>query len=146
MRVETAAFHADMFTTQREQYGRRVRTIIETGMVVPGVEYLRAQRLRRLFQDEVAQMFREVDVLMTPATPAPAPRDLETTGDNRFQLPWSYCGIPAITLPSGLSPDGLPVGIQLIGPALQEESLLRASRWCEAILDVTLVPPVSDLR
>jgi aspartyl-tRNA(Asn)/glutamyl-tRNA(Gln) amidotransferase subunit A len=142
LRVEAAAFHADMFTTQREQYGHMLRTIIETGMVVPGVEYLRAQRLRRLFQEEVVQMFSEVDVLMTPATPAPAPRGLDTTGDNRFQLPWSCCGIPAITLPSGLSQDGLPLGIQLIGPALQEESLLRAARWCEAIMDVTLVPPI----
>jgi len=142
MRVEAAAFHADMFATQREQYGQKLRTIIETGLVVPGVEYLRAQRLRRLFQQQVAQMFSEVDVLVTPATPAPAPRGLDTTGDNRFQLPWSYCGVPAITLPSGLSRDGLPLGIQLIAPALQEESLLQAARWCEAIMDITLVPPI----
>lgn len=142
MRVEAAAFHAEMFAKQREQYGQKLRAMIETGLVVPGVEYLRAQRLRRLFQEEVVQMFNEVDVLMTPATPAPAPLGLDSTGDNRFQLPWSYCGIPAIALPSGLSRDGLPLGIQLIGPALQEERLLRAARWCEATMDVTLVPPL----
>ena len=46
MKVEAAAFHADMFRTQREQYGPRLRETIEMGLVVPGVDYLRAQRLR----------------------------------------------------------------------------------------------------
>ncbi|MFQ5851082.1 MAG: amidase, partial [Candidatus Binatia bacterium] len=145
LRVEAAAFHAEMFAKQRERYGHKVRSVIETGLLVPAVEYLRAQRLRRLFQEEVAQMFGEVDVLLTPATPAPAPRGLDTTGDNRFQTPWTYCGIPSITLPSGLSRDGLPLGLQLIGPAFQEERLLRAARWCEAAINVTLMPPVAGI-
>jgi len=142
MRVEVAAFHADMFATRREQYGPKLRESIETGLAIPGVDYLRAQRLRRLFQDEVPQMFTDVDVLLTPATPAPAPRDLSTTGDASFQSPWTYAGVPAIALPSGRSQDGMPLGIQLIAPALQEERLLQAARWCEATLNVTLIPPL----
>jgi aspartyl-tRNA(Asn)/glutamyl-tRNA(Gln) amidotransferase subunit A len=142
MRVEAAAFHADMFARQRQQYGPRLRETIETGLVIPGVAYLRAQRLRRLFQDELPQMFTNVDVLLTPATPAPAPGDLRTTGDAKFQSPWTYAGIPTIALPSGLSQSGLPLGIQLLAPALQEERLLRAARWCEATLGGTLVPPL----
>jgi aspartyl-tRNA(Asn)/glutamyl-tRNA(Gln) amidotransferase subunit A len=142
MRVEAAAFHADMFATRREQYGAKLRQTIETGLVVPGVEYLRAQRLRRLFQAELPSMFDDVDVLLTPATPAPAPPELTTTGDPRFQSPWTYAGVPTIALPSGLSQSGLPLGVQLVAPAGQEERLLRAARWCEATLDVTLMPPV----
>src|SRR5215510_13762652 len=88
MKVEAAAFHADMFRTQREQYGPRLRETIEMGLVIPAVDYLRAQRLRRLFQQEVPQMFSDVDILVTPSTPAPAPRGLHTTGDARFQSPW----------------------------------------------------------
>ena len=84
-------------------------------------------------------MFTDVDVLLTPATPAPAPRDLSTTGDARFQSPWTYAGVPTIALPSGFSQGGMPLGLQLIAPALQEERLLRAARWCEAALDFTLV-------
>jgi aspartyl-tRNA(Asn)/glutamyl-tRNA(Gln) amidotransferase subunit A len=95
-----------------------------------------------LFQNEVSEMFQAVDILLTPATPAPAPRDLNTTGDASFQAPWTYAGVPAIALPSGLSQAGMPLGIQLIAPYLQEEQLLRAARWCEAALDVTLAPPV----
>lgn len=144
MKVEMAAFHADMFMAQREQYSPNIRASIESGLVIPGVAYLKAQRLRRLFQDEVAQLFQTVDVLLTPATPAPAPRDLTTTGDASFQAPWTYAGVPAIALPSGCSQSGMPLGIQLIAPALQEEQLLRAARWCEAVLDVVLVPPLSS--
>ncbi len=142
MHVEMAAFHADMFMTERDRYRPKIRAGIESGLVIPGVEYLRAQRLRRLFQDEVSQMFQSVDVLLTPATPAPAPRDLTTTGDASFQSPWTYAGVPAIALPSGLSEIGMPMGIQLIAPYAQEERLLRAARWCEAVLDVTLAPPL----
>jgi aspartyl-tRNA(Asn)/glutamyl-tRNA(Gln) amidotransferase subunit A len=142
MRVEAAAFHADMFASQRQQYGPKLRETIETGLVVPGVAYLRAQRLRRWFQDEVPQMFSDVDVLLTPATPAPAPRDLSTTGDAKFQSPWTYAGVPTIALPSGRSQHGMPLGIQLVAPALHEERLLQAARWCEAALQVTLMPPL----
>ncbi len=142
MKVEMAAFHADMFATQREQYRPNIRQSIEAGLVISGVDYLRAQRLRRRFQDELAQTFQNLDVLLTPATPAPAPRDLTTTGDASFQAPWTYAGVPAIALPSGLSQAGMPMGIQLIAPMLEEECLLRAARWCEATLDVTLKPPV----
>jgi aspartyl-tRNA(Asn)/glutamyl-tRNA(Gln) amidotransferase subunit A len=142
MRVEAAAFHADMFVSKREQYGPKLRESIETGLTISGVDYLRAQRLRRLFQQEVAQMFDGVDVLLTPTTPAPAPRDLSTTGDAKFQSPWTSAGVPAITLPSGRSKDGMPLGVQLVAPALQEERLLQAARWCEAALAITLMPPL----
>ena len=142
MKVEAAAFHADMFSSQREQYGPRLRETIEMGLVIPSVAYLRAQRLRRLFQQEVPQMFKDVDVLVTPSTLTPAPRDLNTTGDARFQSPWTHAGVPTITLPSGLSQTGMPLGFQLIAPALEEERLLRAARWCEAALNVTLAPPL----
>ncbi|MGE3540717.1 MAG: amidase [Candidatus Tectimicrobiota bacterium] len=142
MKVEAAAFHADMFRTQREQYGARLRETVEQGLVIPSVDYLRAQRLRHLFQQEIPHMFREVDVLLTPSTPAPAPRNLQTTGDASFQAPWSHGGVPTITLPSGLSAAGLPLGIQLIAPAQQEVQLFRAARWCELALEVSLVPPL----
>jgi aspartyl-tRNA(Asn)/glutamyl-tRNA(Gln) amidotransferase subunit A len=112
------------------------------GLVIPAVDYLRAQRLRRLFQQEVPQMFQDVDILVTPSTPTPAPRDLGTTGDARFQSPWTHAGVPTLTLPTGLSQDGMPLGLQLIAPALEEERLLRAARWCEAVLNVTLSPPL----
>ena len=82
-----------------------------------------------------------VDVLLTPTAAAPAPRDLNTTGDMSFQAPWTFVGLPTISIPSGLSPSGLPLGLQLIGGPFDESRLLAVARWCEAALGVELTPP-----
>jgi Asp-tRNA(Asn)/Glu-tRNA(Gln) amidotransferase A subunit family amidase len=83
------------------------------------------------------------EVLLTPSTPSPAPRDLSTTGDPIFQTPWTTCGFPAITLPSGLSAAGLPLGVQLASAPFAEGKLLAAAQWCEQVLGVRLSPPVT---
>ena len=141
MNVECAAFHEEFFRHRADEYGPRLRANIEMGMLVPGVTYLQAQRLRRSFRQEMTELAQRVDVLMTPATPAPAPRDLNTTGDAAFQAPWTSAGLPTIVIPSGLSEDGLPLGVQFAAPPFEEGALLSAARWCEAALGVNLRPP-----
>ena len=139
--VECAAFHEEFFRDRADEYGPRIRSSIETGMLVPGVRYLQAQRMRRQFRRDMVEMVKGFDVVLMPATPAPAPRDLNTTGDPVFQVPWTSSGLPTIVLPSGLSDSGLPLGVQLAGLPFQEEKLLAAARWCEAVLGVSLSPP-----
>ena len=141
MNVECAAFHEEFFRHRADEYGPRLRANIEMGMLVPGVTYLQAQRLRRSFRQDMTELAQRVDVLMTPATPAPAPRDLTTTGDAAFQAPWTSAGLPTIVIPSGLSADGLPLGVQFAAPPFEEGVLLSAARWCEAALGVNLRPP-----
>jgi aspartyl-tRNA(Asn)/glutamyl-tRNA(Gln) amidotransferase subunit A len=78
-----------------------------------------------------------------PSTPTTAPGP-ETTGDARFNSPWSYCGLPAVTIPSGVDDHGLPVGLQIVGPHHGEGELLAAAAWCEARLGlVDNIPPGS---
>jgi Asp-tRNA(Asn)/Glu-tRNA(Gln) amidotransferase A subunit family amidase len=60
--------------------------------------------------------------------------DPSTTGDPEFNSRWTYTGQPTITFPMGLSPEGLPVGIQLIGRRFDETGLFRAAAWSEALL------------
>ena len=110
------------------------------GMITPGVAYVQAQRVRRRFRREMEEAIQGFDVLLTPSTPAAAPRSLSTTGDPMFQSPWTTCGLPTITLPSGLNGDGLPLGIQLAGAPFDEERLLAAAKWCEDVLEFTLTP------
>ncbi|MCI0810223.1 MAG: amidase [Chloroflexi bacterium] len=141
MNVECAAFHEQFHATQAEDYGPRVRSGMEMGMLVPATKYLQAQRLRRQFRQDMVQMVMQVDVVLTPTTPAPAPRDRNTTGDASFQVPWTTSGLPTVTLPSGLSEDGMPLAVQLGGLPFEEGKLLGAAKWCEAALGVQLSPP-----
>ncbi|RMF85176.1 MAG: amidase, partial [Nitrospinota bacterium] len=99
MRVEAAAVHAQLFPGNEEKYSQRMRSLIESGTLVPAVYYLRAQRLRQHFCQEMETLLQQVDVLLTPTTPATAPASLETTGDPAFNAPWTFCGIPAISIP-----------------------------------------------
>ena len=139
--VEMAAFHEESHRKRADDFGPKIRAGIEMGMMVPGIRYVQAQRLRRQFRQDMMEMVGQVDVALTPATPEPAPRDLNTTGDPAFQQPWSSSGLPSITLPSGLSESGLPLGIQLGGLPLEEGKLLAAARWCEGALGIRLSPP-----
>ena len=84
----------------------------------------------------------QVDVALMPTTQSPAPRDLNTTGDAMFQQPWTSSGLPTITLPSGLSEDGLPLGVQLAALPFDEGKMFAAAAWCENVLGVSLNPPV----
>ena len=139
--VECAAYHQDLIKENPDDYGSKVRSHVMTGMLVPGVHYVQAQRLRRRLRDDMASLAKKVNALLVPTNPAPAPRDLDTVGDNAFQMPWACSGLPAITIPSGLSESGLPLGVMLAGPPFREAELLAVARWCEKTLDVNLIPP-----
>ena len=106
------------------------------------VEYAQAQRVRAEFRRDIKKTLGKVDVLLTPSTPTPAPRDLTTTGEKHFQGPWTTAGLPCISLPSGLDGSGLPMGIQLVGGWYAEEGLLATANWCERALDAAAAPPV----
>ena len=141
MNVECAAFHEEFFHTRADVYGPRLRANIEMGLLIPSTTYLQAQRLRREFRRDLTALAQQVDALLMPATPAPAPQDLNTTGDAAFQSPWTSAGLPTVVVPSGLSKSGLPLGIQLAAPPFEEGRLLAAARWCERALGLDLRPP-----
>jgi Asp-tRNA(Asn)/Glu-tRNA(Gln) amidotransferase A subunit family amidase len=76
----------------------------------------------------VEEVFLSYGVILTPAAPGPAPRDLGTTGNPVFCAFWTYLGVPAVTLPL-LEADGMPMGVQLVGRRADDGRLLRAARW-----------------
>ena len=82
--------------------------------------------------------FAGVDALLTPAAPGRA--DAATTGDPAFNSPWSYTGLPTVCSPAR-SPEGLPLGLQLVGRAWGEADLLAAAAWCEDALGFQLGEP-----
>jgi aspartyl-tRNA(Asn)/glutamyl-tRNA(Gln) amidotransferase subunit A len=134
MITEAAAVHKEAFQTRMMEYRPNLRRMLASGLLVSASTYLKAQQIRSNFIREVAEAFDGFDCLLTPATPTPAPKGLTSTGDPAFNSPWSFCGFPSLTVPSGLSSDGLPVGIQLVGRPFDEERLLSAARWCERVI------------
>lgn len=143
MRAEGASVHRDLYRLHPEAYGPEMRALVEEGHLYSAVEYLQAQRHRRRFQREVSALFRQVDVLLMPTVPAPAPPHEAGTGDPGFQAVWTLAGLPSLHLPTGLSAEGLPLGVQLVGPAFGEGRLLACARWCERALGLDLVPPIA---
>jgi aspartyl-tRNA(Asn)/glutamyl-tRNA(Gln) amidotransferase subunit A len=116
------------------------------GELVPANYYLHAQRIRRLLIDLMTAFFehQQFDVLLTAVTPAPAPKGLQSTGDPILLAPWSHLGFPAIALQSGqLSPESLPLAVQLAAPPLAEYPLLCAGAWLEATLGTLPAPALA---
>ena len=142
MAVEGASFHQAMFNEQASNYQPRLREMIQRGLDTDAVTYSRAMERRRQFVTDMRLLAEQADILLTPSTPQPAQADVTNTGSRLFQGPWTSCGLPTITIPSGLAESGLPLGIQLAGPYLGEASLLAAARWCEQKLNIQLSPPV----
>ncbi len=140
--VETAAVHAHSLRDHPEGYAPRIREMVEVGQLTPGFAYVHAQRLRRRLRPGVEAMLEGLDCLLMPTASDVAP-DPSTTGRNHFQAPWSLFGFPAISLPSGLSEDGLPLAVQLVAAPFREETLLGAAAWAEAQLGPMPAPPLA---
>ena len=134
MATEAASVHEGNFEARRADYRVHIRGLVASGLLVPASAYLRAQRIRAKFIREVEAILGGVDCLLTPSAPTTAPRGLESTGDPAFNSPWSLCGFPTMTVPSGLTGDGLPLGVQLTGLSFREGDLLAVAEWYERSL------------
>jgi len=129
----------DMYQkTRREGFGEEVkrRILIGTYVLSAGyydAYYLKAQRVRALIKQDFDEAFENVDVLLTPTAPSEAFAIGENDNDpikmylnDVFTVPASLAGLPAISIPGGLSNGGLPLGLQIIGKMFDEESVIKA--------------------
>jgi aspartyl-tRNA(Asn)/glutamyl-tRNA(Gln) amidotransferase subunit A len=135
MAVEAAAYHERRLQHHPEDYEAKIRSLLEEGLACSASEYARCKEHQRQLTQAMMACFGGVDALLTPATTGPAP-DADTTGNPAFNSPWSYTGLPTVSLPAGRSPDGLPLAVQLVGPPWMEGELLAVAAWCEQALEV----------
>lgn len=129
--------------TRTEGFGEEVKRRIMLGCYALSsgyydAYYLKALKVRRLIQQDYVKAFEKVDLLIGPVTPGPAFKRGELVDDplqmymaDIFTIGANLAGIPAMSIPSGFTDDGLPLGTQLLGPVLGEETLLRAARMYE---------------
>jgi len=130
MASEAAAFHQQRLREMPGDYPPRIAELIAEGLQISAVDYLQRKQLGKALGQEVLTVLKDVDVLLTPAALGPAP-DPTTTGNPAFNSPWSLWGLATVTFPVGLSPDGLPLGVQLVGT---DRSLFSAALWCEDVI------------
>jgi aspartyl-tRNA(Asn)/glutamyl-tRNA(Gln) amidotransferase subunit A len=110
---------------------------------IPATYYVQAQRVRRWLADKVDASMAGFDAILTATAPGAAPMDPSTSGDPSLLQPWSTLGNPATNIPGGLAANGLPLGLQLIGPRMADEHLLATSVWCEDVIGRLPVPPMN---
>jgi Asp-tRNA(Asn)/Glu-tRNA(Gln) amidotransferase A subunit family amidase len=133
MATEGAAFHADRMARLPEDYPPKIRSLVEEGLAIKAVDYLQALEVRKDLSTAVYRTFEKVHAIAVPATLGPAP-DRSTTGDSSFQAPWTFTRSPTVSFPIGLSADGLPMAIQLVGSQTDVKSLLGVASWCEQVI------------
>lgn len=144
MAVEAASFHETRFRRHPEDYDPQITALLEEALACRAPEYARCKDHQRDLSIGMDSCARGVDVLLTPATTGPAP-DAATTGNPAFNSPWSYTGLPTVSIPAGWSPDGLPLAIQLSAARNGDSRLLTAAEWCERVLEFERrAPPVSS--
>lgn len=135
MEAEMAANLEREWRRGREVLSDALREQLARGREIGALEYQRALARIEPTHDSLRELFEQrYDALLTPAAPGPAPRGLASTGDPVFCTLWTFCGMPALVLPLLQSSNGLPLGVQLVGPRYGDARLLRTGRWLAARL------------
>lgn len=153
---EALSAHSTWLRERGELYGEDFRAGLAVGQCILAEQYIRAKRFIARYRQETSLIFREVDLVLTPATPIIAPRlgqshvtidgvD-EPTGNavTRYSTFFNMTGHPALSVPCGMHSAGLPVSVQLVGRYFEEALLLRAARAIER--DDRFSIPLPDLR
>jgi Asp-tRNA(Asn)/Glu-tRNA(Gln) amidotransferase A subunit family amidase len=124
--ADAAKVHESWFGSYAEQYHPKTSDLIRRGRTISADDYKKALRGREETRFTLTQLMDEndIDLWITPSAPGPAPEGLESTGDPVMNLPWTQSGMPTLTLPSGKTSEGLPLGLQLIGRSGDDEQLL----------------------
>jgi Asp-tRNA(Asn)/Glu-tRNA(Gln) amidotransferase A subunit family amidase len=115
-----------------------LKDFIAEGRNVGALAYLQAMKLRLALKEALEGFLDGYDALVTPPTTGEAPATLEQTGDPAFCSIWSLCGVPAVTIPVGFGPQGLPLGLQIVAPMGKDDRALSSARWCERLLSFPL--------
>ncbi|CAN5711032.1 amidase [soil metagenome] len=154
--VEAAAWHAIQSGMAPEKFGADVQDALRVGAAYTGVDYLAALRARDAVIAGMQAMFDSgADLLVSPTIAITAPPYGSTQADlggraapildaiNALTVPANVTGMPALTVPAGFGADGLPIGLQLMGPLGADATVLGAGRAFEALVDyVDRIPPL----
>jgi Asp-tRNA(Asn)/Glu-tRNA(Gln) amidotransferase A subunit family amidase len=134
MNADLAKSFAGYYERGKDKLTDVLKGMIEDGQKVTAIEYNKAVDWRETLNEGLGGVFDRYDAIITPATTGEAPAGLDSTGSPVFNTLWTYCGLPAITLPLMQGSNGLPIGVQLVGPRHDDARLLRTANWLVSYL------------
>ena len=136
---EASVIHQRRIAEQPQGFGETTRLQIEAGFAVPATAYVRAQQFRRALVARFRTLFSEVDALLSPAVPWVAPaedpalNDEAGAGEMLYSAVYNLVGLPAASVPCGLSSEGLPMGLQIVGPPQADARVLSIGAAVETL-------------
>ena len=145
--AEAAAYHEHRLREHGEAFGEDVRMRLDRGLFLSAADYLAAQRARAFLIREATRALEGVDILVMPTTPEPAARiEGDASHEARASLtlsvrytrctnPFNLLGFPALSVPCGLSRDGLPIGLQIVGRRFEDATVLRVGHAYQQLTD-----------
>jgi amidase len=141
--AETALAHVDTFPSRRDDYGPYLRNWLEAGSPINGMDYARANNLRNACKAVYSGLFESVDLLLIPSMPDLPPIFSEESlygtmpdfdfGAVRYTAPFDFTGAPTLSLPCGMTAQGLPLSLQLVGRHEDEQLLCQAGHAFEQV-------------
>jgi Asp-tRNA(Asn)/Glu-tRNA(Gln) amidotransferase A subunit family amidase len=141
MYYEGARALQDVQRNHRDKLSAVLNRLIDDGLAMEEPEYRAALDGRRQLQAGLAGFLRQVDAIITPPARGEAPATLDNTGDPAFCTLWTLCGVPALAIPTGLGPQGLPLGLQIVGALRDDARMLAVAQWCAGRLRFAGRPP-----
>ncbi|HYM30377.1 MAG TPA: amidase [Candidatus Cybelea sp.] len=129
IKAEAAQSFAEEYETARDRLSPALRELIEEGRAVSPSAVADASATARRARRSLGQVFDGTDAIVTLAAPGEAPKTLLRTGDPVFNRMWTLIGVPCLTFPIGRGPQGLPLGIQLVGATGHDRRLMEVGAW-----------------
>jgi amidase len=131
---EAALIFSDLVERYPDRTSDRLKELVQAGKTCSAYDYLAAKALQEKLRSRFAADISGFDAVLTLPAFGEAPEGLGYTGDAEYCAPWTFLGVPAVTLPAGFGKHGLPLGLQIVGPYREDHRLLRVAKWTEGAL------------
>ncbi|HEY3790889.1 MAG TPA: amidase [Bradyrhizobium sp.] len=131
---EGAAIFASLVERYPDRSSDHLKSLVATGSAHSATDYLAAKAVQEKLRNAFTDQMSGYDAVLTLPAFGEAPLGLYYTGDAEYCAPWTLLGVPALSLPAGFGNNGLPLGVQVVGPYRQDHRTLRIAKWIESAL------------